>query len=137
MVGLGFVTQMAEYMVAADVLVSKAGPGTISEATAVSLPIMVTSYLPGQEEGNVDYVVDGGFGAYIKDNDPIAIAEEVCMWLKDEAKLEKLSKAAQSKGAPYAARDIAQSIGDSTLRWMDINEQHAIEVANEKEQQKI
>ena len=27
-VGLGFVTQMAEYMVAADVLVSKAGPGT-------------------------------------------------------------------------------------------------------------
>jgi 1,2-diacylglycerol 3-beta-galactosyltransferase len=26
-VGLGFVTQMAEYMVSADVLVSKAGPG--------------------------------------------------------------------------------------------------------------
>ena len=128
-VGLGFVTQMAEYMVAADVLVSKAGPGTISEATAVALPVLVTSYLPGQEEGNVDYVVDGGFGVYIKDNDPIAIAEELCMWLKDEAKLEKLSKAAKSKGAPYAARDIARTIGESTLRWMDLNEQHAIETA--------
>lgn len=33
-VGLGFVTQMAEYMVAADILVSKAGPGKCS--TAVS-----------------------------------------------------------------------------------------------------
>jgi 1,2-diacylglycerol 3-beta-galactosyltransferase len=31
-VGLGFVTQMAEYMVAADVLVSKAGPGTHLES---------------------------------------------------------------------------------------------------------
>ena len=60
--GLGFVTQMAEYMVAADVLVTKAGPGTISEAAALSLPVMLTSFLPGQEEGNIDFVVDNGFG---------------------------------------------------------------------------
>ena len=39
-VPLGFVTNMAEYMVAADVLVSKAGPGTIAEAAAVGLPVM-------------------------------------------------------------------------------------------------
>jgi len=138
-VGLGFVTRMAEYMVAADVLVSKAGPGTISEAAAVSLPVMVTSFLPGQEEGNVDYVIDGGFGAFIQDRDPIAIAEELCMWLKDEAKLDTLSKAAKRCGAPYAARDIAQSIGDSALRWMALNDQHAQEVAAahaEKEQRK-
>ena len=135
-VGLGFVTRMAEYMVAADVLVSKAGPGTISEAAAVSLPVMLTSFLPGQEEGNVDYVVDGGFGAFIRDNDPVAIAEELCMWLKDEAKLETLSRAAKSKGAPHAARDIAQCIGDSTLKWIDLNEHHAQEVAAAKEKQK-
>jgi 1,2-diacylglycerol 3-beta-galactosyltransferase len=41
-VGLGFVTNMASYMVAADVLVSKAGPGSIAEAAAVGLPIMLT-----------------------------------------------------------------------------------------------
>lgn len=40
--GLGFVTNMASYMVAADVLVSKAGPGTIAEAAAVGLPVMLT-----------------------------------------------------------------------------------------------
>ncbi|EEC51263.1 predicted protein, partial [Phaeodactylum tricornutum CCAP 1055/1] len=110
--GLGFVTRMAEYMVAADVLVSKAGPGTISEAAAVSLPVMLTSFLPGQEEGNVDYVIDGGFGAYCADTDPIGIGEEVCMWLHDPAKLEMLSNAAKAKGVPNAARDIAQQIGD-------------------------
>ena len=41
-VGLGFVNNMAEYMSAADILVTKAGPGTIAEAAAVGLPIMLT-----------------------------------------------------------------------------------------------
>lgn len=121
-VGLGFVTNMAEYMVAADVLVSKAGPGTISEAAALSLPVMLTSYLPGQEEGNVDYVIDGGFGAYCPDNDPIGIGEEVCMWLTDSEKMAMLSRAAKAKGSPHAARDIAKMIGDSTMKWKELNE---------------
>ena len=41
-VPLGFVTNMADYMVASDVLISKAGPGTIAEAAAVGLPVMLT-----------------------------------------------------------------------------------------------
>lgn len=45
---LGFVNNMAEYMVAADVLVTKAGPGTIAEAAAVGLPVLLTSFLPGE-----------------------------------------------------------------------------------------
>lgn len=42
---LGFLTNIPEYMVAADVLVSKAGPGTIAEAAAVGLPVMMTRYV--------------------------------------------------------------------------------------------
>jgi UDP-N-acetylglucosamine:LPS N-acetylglucosamine transferase len=121
-VGLGFVTNMAEYMVAADILVSKAGPGTISEAAALSLPIMLTSFLPGQEAGNVDYVVEGGFGAYCQDTDPQNVAEEVAQWLNDEEKMTMMSAAAKRKGAPYAARDIVRMIGDSTLKWRVHNE---------------
>mmetsp|Transcript_28943 Transcript_28943/g.43715 ORF Transcript_28943/g.43715 Transcript_28943/m.43715 type:complete len:573 (+) Transcript_28943:150-1868(+) len=123
-IGLGFINNMAEYMVAADVLVSKAGPGTISEAAAVSLPVMLTSFLPGQEEGNVDFVLDGGFGSYINDSDPARIAEEVALWLRDEKKYENLCRSAKAKGAPYAARDIAKAIGDSTLKWKEINEEN-------------
>ena len=123
--GLGFVERMAEYMVAADILVSKAGPGTISEAAAVSLPILLNSFLPGQEEGNVNYVVDGGFGAYCPDTDPIGMAEELCLWLKDVHKLTRLSQAAKTFGSPYAARDIARSIGESTLKWRELNEEAA------------
>lgn len=55
----GFVKNMDEWMGAVDALVTKAGPGTIAEATIRGLPVMLSGYLPGQEEGNVPYVVDG------------------------------------------------------------------------------
>lgn len=115
-IALGFVTRMAEYMVAADVLVSKAGPGTICEAASLSLPVLLTSFLPGQEEGNVDFVVDGKFGSFCGDNDPIGIAEECCMWLTDENKLRTLSHNAKKAGAPHAARNIAKQIGDDVFQ---------------------
>lgn len=120
-VGLGFVANMAEYMVAANVLVSKAGPGTIAEAAALGLPVLLTNFLPGQEEGNVDFVVDGQFGAYRSDADPTGIAEEVVNWLTDEEKLRRLSAAARSNGSPNAAAEIVRIIGDSTIHWKELN----------------
>jgi 1,2-diacylglycerol 3-beta-galactosyltransferase len=41
----GFVTNMDEYMKASDLLVTKAGPGTIAEASICGLPCMMFSYL--------------------------------------------------------------------------------------------
>jgi 1,2-diacylglycerol 3-beta-galactosyltransferase len=118
-VGLGFVTRMAEYMVAADVLVSKAGPGTIAEAAAVGLPVMLTSFLPGQEAGNVDYVLDNDFGDYNKD--PVVIAEEVACWLKDNDLMDSMSRKARAVGVPHAAADIVKNIGSITQTWKALN----------------
>lgn len=59
---LGFVHNMPELMLAADVVATKAGPGSISEAMACGLPIVLTGYIPGQEEGNVDYVRSNRIG---------------------------------------------------------------------------
>jgi len=130
---LGFVKNMAEYMVAADVLISKAGPGTISEAAALSLPVMLTSFLPGQEEGNVDYVVKGGFGSFCRDTDTQAVAEEVVQWLNDEDKLNEMSVAAKNAGHPYAAQDIVKQIGDSTLKWKSVNDGQYTEIINSED----
>lgn len=115
-VGLGFITNMDEYMVAADVLVSKAGPGTIAEAAAVGLPIMITSFLPGQEAGNVDIVLDGGFGDFRKKSK--AIAEGVASWLLDNKKLDEMSKMSAAAGNPSAASDIVEDIGRITHEFM-------------------
>lgn len=129
-IGLGFITNMAEYMVATDVLVSKAGPGTIAEAASLSLPVMLTSFLPGQEEGNVDYVVEGKFGTFVSDSDPQAVSDVVAAWLLDEEKLREMSINARIRGRPDAAAEIVDSIGESALRWR--NEHDEIVVLGEE-----
>ena len=43
------VSDMNLYMEASDVLLTKAGPGTIAEAAALGLPVLLTGFLPGQE----------------------------------------------------------------------------------------
>ncbi len=60
----GFVREMPDFMRAADVLVTKAGPGTISELLNAGLPMILYSRLPGQEDGNVTYVVSEGAGLW-------------------------------------------------------------------------
>ena len=62
MVVLGFTDKIPEYFRAADLLVTKAGPGTLAEANAAHLPVVVYDYVPGQERGNVDFVRHNGLG---------------------------------------------------------------------------
>ncbi|MBV8689934.1 MAG: glycosyltransferase, partial [Candidatus Eremiobacteraeota bacterium] len=60
---LGFTDKIPEYFRAVDLLVTKAGPGTLAEANAAQLPVVVYDYVPGQERGNVDFVRNNGLGA--------------------------------------------------------------------------
>ncbi len=54
---LGFIENVADYMRASDALLTKAGPGTIAEAAACGLPVIVCDFISGQEAGNLDYVL--------------------------------------------------------------------------------
>jgi 1,2-diacylglycerol 3-beta-galactosyltransferase len=119
---LGFVNNIAQYMVASDILITKAGPGTIAEAAAVGLPVLLTSFLPGQEEGNVDFVEEKGFGLFQEDKHPEAVATIVCNWLQDPQKLNCMSDKAHQAGSPRAAEDIVRAIGQSVVRWKELNE---------------
>lgn len=64
----GFVHNMPEMMHASDVIVTKAGPGSICEALACDLPIILSGYVPGQEEGNVTFVTENGAGVLARDH---------------------------------------------------------------------
>ena len=59
---LGFTDKIPELMRTSDLLVTKAGPGTLAEANAAQLPVVVYDYVPGQERGNVDFVRSNGIG---------------------------------------------------------------------------
>mmetsp|Transcript_42087 Transcript_42087/g.116273 ORF Transcript_42087/g.116273 Transcript_42087/m.116273 type:complete len:496 (+) Transcript_42087:63-1550(+) len=76
---LDFRRDVPRWMRAADVLVTKAGPSTIAEALAVTLPVLLFGFLPGQERGNVAYVQRAGVGDYAPR--PVQAARKVYSWL--------------------------------------------------------
>jgi 1,2-diacylglycerol 3-beta-galactosyltransferase len=104
----GFIQNMPDCMRAADVLVTKAGPGTISEALAAGLPIILYSRLDGPEEGNVGYVVDAGAGVWAPGAEGVATA--LRRWLEHPEERERAAKAGLSLARPRAAREIANII---------------------------
>lgn len=102
----GFVQAMPDFMRAADILMTKAGPGTISEAFIAGLPMVLYSRLPGQEDGNVGYVVDNGAGLWAPR--PEAAVDALRNWLDHPELLHQAGEACQRLARPCAARDIAK-----------------------------
>jgi 1,2-diacylglycerol 3-beta-galactosyltransferase len=106
----GFVSNMVDWMSACDLVVTKAGPGTIAEAMSLGLPVILSGHLPGQEAPNVGYVTDNGFGVY--EPEPDGIACLVARWLGPEsAAREVMGQRARGLARPGAARGIADEIG--------------------------
>lgn len=104
----GFVKEMPEFMRAADILVTKAGPSTISEALNAGLPMILYSRLPGQEDGNVSYVVSQGAGLWAPDTDRLVNA--LSDWLNNPEARQQAALACQRLAKPQAARLIARRI---------------------------
>ena len=53
---LGFVKNIDEIMKMSDVIITKPGGISITEAMACRLPIVIREYLPGQEERNTEFL---------------------------------------------------------------------------------
>jgi len=104
----GFVTNMGDWMGACDCIVTKAGPGTIAEALIRGLPMVLSYFLPGQEEGNVDFVIEHRVGVYCPRSRDIG--ETVADWFADPEILGDMSTRAKSLGRPQASREIAKDI---------------------------
>lgn len=59
---LPFTRGIARYMAAADVVMGKAGPNMLFEALTLGKPFIATSYIPGQEEVNLEFIERHGLG---------------------------------------------------------------------------
>lgn len=110
----GFTGDMPDLMRAADVLVTKSGPSTISEALNAGLPMILSGYIPGQEEGNIRYVVDEGVGEWAPG--PRRAAEAVHRWLSDPERVAEAVARAKRLARPQAAQDTADAIWNALPR---------------------
>ena len=64
---LGFTDRVAEILAASDLLVTKPGPGSLSEAFHQRVPVVVTRNIHTipQERFNTDFVRDRGLGLVV------------------------------------------------------------------------
>jgi 1,2-diacylglycerol 3-beta-galactosyltransferase len=106
----GFTREMPDFMRAADVLVTKAGPGTIAEALNAGLPIILYAKLPGQEDGNVTYVRETGTGVWAPT--PQRVTATLRRWAENPAERNKVVDACRRAARPDSSRTIARLIGE-------------------------
>jgi 1,2-diacylglycerol 3-beta-galactosyltransferase len=106
----GFTQEMPDFMHAADAIVTKAGPGTIAEALAASLPIILYAKLPGQEDGNVTYVENRGVGVWAPE--PVKVVRTLTRWVCRKSERNEVVKNCRSAARPDAARVIARALGE-------------------------
>lgn len=63
----GFVENVSELMDQSDIIVTKPGGLTTTESIVKGIPMLIPFYYPGQEEDNVEFIVESGMGIKVED----------------------------------------------------------------------
>lgn len=105
---LGFVSGIERYLAAADLVVTKPGGLTTSEALALGRPLLLTCPIPGQEEGNVRTLTAAGAALAAPDSEAVRAALEYA--LGEPRVLAGLATSALRIGRPDAAARVAEAV---------------------------
>ncbi|HEX5177553.1 MAG TPA: glycosyltransferase [Chthoniobacteraceae bacterium] len=105
----GWTDRMPELLMRSHLLIGKAGGAAVQEAIAARTPMLITSVVPGQEEGNAQLLTEHECGAICET--PEKIAATVDALFRDGALLwHRWERAITGLSRPEAAREIAQEI---------------------------
>ena len=104
---LGYASNMHELMAVADLIVTKPGGLTSSEALALGKPLLIIDPIPGQEAANSDFLLERGAAAKINrvEDLPYRVSQ-----LLGSKKLAEMAKAAKALGRLHAAQKICEAV---------------------------
>ena len=104
---LGFASNMHELMAVADLIITKPGGLTSSEALAMGKPLLILDPIPGQEAANSDFLLEHGAAAKVNrvEDLPYRIGQ-----LLGSKKIVDLAKAAKVLGRARAATEICREV---------------------------
>ena len=105
---VGFTDQVNIYMKASDVLITKAGGLSSTEAAAANIPLVHMYPIPGCETENARLFMENGMSYWAKD--PEEAVREACRLAVDTEAAEKMREAQRRQINPMAARDIVQKV---------------------------
>jgi processive 1,2-diacylglycerol beta-glucosyltransferase len=104
---LGFVGNMHELMAVCDLIVSKPGGLTSSEALAMGRPLLILNPIPGQEAANSDFLLEHGAAAKINRVEDLPFRLNQLLGSK---KLADMTRSAAALGRPKAAEEICREV---------------------------
>jgi 1,2-diacylglycerol 3-beta-galactosyltransferase len=104
----GFAGNMSDWLRSCDLVVGKAGPGTIAEAACCGTPLLLTAHIPGQEKGNSEMVTSAGAGLRVPD--VRRLVAEIGRLRRDRHAVEVMGAASARLGRPDAAGHTARLI---------------------------
>jgi len=104
---LGFSTNMHELMAVADLIITKPGGLTTSEALALGKPLFILNPIPGQEAANSDFLLERGAAAKVNRVEDLPFRIEKLLGSK---RLAEMAKAAKSLGRPHSAAAVCQEV---------------------------
>ncbi len=107
-VALGFRDDVDVLLEASDVVVTKAGGLTCSEALIKRTPLVIFRPTPGQEVSNARFLESGGAAKLAESVDEVAAV--VRRWLSDAPAREAVEAAAGRLATPHSAEDIARRV---------------------------
>lgn len=104
---LGFSTNMHELMAVADLIITKPGGLTSSEALAMGKPLFILNPIPGQEAANSDFLLERGAAAKVNRVEDLPFRIEQLLGSK---RLDEMAAAAKRLGRPQAAETICREV---------------------------
>lgn len=104
----GFVDNIDVMMDASDLIITKPGGLTTSELMAKGLPALYVNPIPGQEDRNMEFLVNCGAGMMI--NKEFTLDEALYQVMNNPWRCEVMKKSIEYLGKPYATRDLCEFI---------------------------
>jgi 1,2-diacylglycerol 3-beta-galactosyltransferase len=104
----GFVRNVHEWMGAADLLLTKAGPNTIAEAAVMGLPMVLWGAIPAQETPNARLAVAAGAGIWAPD--PERAVATIRRLLDHPQEAAQMRRKAWTLAQPDAADRVADAL---------------------------
>jgi processive 1,2-diacylglycerol beta-glucosyltransferase len=100
---------MHEWMAVSDLLITKPGGLTSSEALAMGKPMFILNPIPGQEMANSDFLLERGAAAKANRTEDVPFRVKQ---LLGSTKLRDMAAAARAIGHPDAARVICAAVAE-------------------------
>ncbi|WP_035053969.1 MGDG synthase family glycosyltransferase [Carnobacterium pleistocenium] len=98
---LGYVSNMANLMNQSDIMVTKAGGISLSEALAIRIPLVLAPAVPGQEKDNARFFEKEGMAILTKSEEEIVPA--ILILLKQPLLARSLTKQMENHFYPHAS----------------------------------